>query len=80
MPHKVTVNGLEWTTPAKALGYEDIVMVVWDKLPHAPPLMTVTYHWRGPGDIQRNGTLLPTEPPIKIEDGMIFNVVSTGGA
>jgi hypothetical protein len=79
-PHKVIVNGLEWTTPAETLGYDDIVMVAWDKLPAAPPLMTVTYHWSGPGDAERSGTLYPGKPPIKVENGMIFNAVSTGNA
>ena len=77
---KIIVNGTEWDTPASELSYDDIVRVAWDTLPHAPPLMTVTYDWRGAGDISRSGTLYPGKPPIKIESGMIFTAVSTNNA
>jgi hypothetical protein len=80
---QVIVNGIEWCTPAKEVDYDDIVMVAWDKLPHAPPLlMTVVYSWHGPGwvTMHRNGTLYPGQPPIKVEEGMIFDAVYTGNA
>jgi hypothetical protein len=60
---KIIVNGLEWTTPAEMLGYDDIVTVAWDKFPTAAPLMSVTYCWGGSGDVERNGTLYPGKPP-----------------
>jgi hypothetical protein len=77
---KLIVNGVNWDYSNTEIGYEDVVMAAWDKLPAAPPLMTVTYSWHGPGDMNRSGTLYPGKAPIKVEDGMIFNAVSTDNA
>lgn len=77
---KIKVNGTEWDYTADEIAYDDVVRVAWDNLPHAPPLMSVTYYWRGTGDLSREGTLYPSKPPIKVEDGMIFNAVRTGNA
>lgn len=78
---KIIVNGTPTDYgPSDEIGYDDVVMFAWDKLPHAPPRMTVTYYWRGEGDAERQGTLYPGKPPIKVADGMIFNAVSTSNA
>jgi hypothetical protein len=77
---KINVNGVDWDYSSDEIAYEDVVRAAWDKLPHEPPLMTVTYYWRGPGDSERHGTLYPGKPPIKVENGMVFNAVNTGNA
>ncbi len=41
--------------------------------------LTVTYHWRGPGDVTRSGILAHGEHVALAED-MVFDAVNTGNA
>lgn len=69
----IRVNGDDWDYNGDAISYTDVVMKVCPRF--EPPLHAVTYHWRGDGDIHRQGIMSPTSKPIRPEDGMIFEAV-----
>lgn len=41
--------------------------------------LTVTYRWRGEGDMERSGILANGESVV-LADGMVFNAINTGNA
>ena len=74
---KIIVNGgpVELTAGPGHVSYEEVVALAG--LSGAP---TVTYAGKRDGDVRRQGTMYTGCPPVVVEDGMVFNVIHTGGA
>lgn len=73
---KINVNGIDHSVAHSDVTYEDIAELAGR--PGAKEL-TVTYFWRGPGDITRSGTIIPGKRIVG-KDGMQFTAVHTGDA
>jgi len=76
---KITVNGDEFVWSLPTIGYSQIVGLAYPGRTK-PPLMSITYSWRGDGDVCRGGIIAPNDPPIAPADGMIFGCYHTGNA
>lgn len=73
--YTIIVNTREKTVSQKELTFEEIIALAYDNPPSGPQVyFTVTYR-RGEGNKQ--GTMVVTDPPLKIKDGMIINVSAT---
>ena len=79
---KITVNGTEHEHEGEFVTYDDIATIVAFEERWQPPLplLSVTYDWRGDGDVCRGGILGPKNPPIRAADGMRFSAYHTGNA
>ncbi len=74
--YTIIVNTREKTVSKKELTFAEIIALAYDNPPTgANVLFTVTYR-KGHGN-KADGTMVETDPPLKIKDGMIFNVSAT---
>lgn len=84
---QIIVNGVKHEYPHEVIGYNEVADLIGLKSRE----LTVTYFWRGDGDLERKGTLTyrggfhPTNDgnkrqTIKVANGMIFTAVHTGSA
>jgi hypothetical protein len=73
--HTVFINGVETGIPGGRITYEQIVHYAG----YGKSTPTVTYHWRGKGDVSRSGAPHKGES-FELADGMIISVVHTGNA
>lgn len=72
----IIVNTREKTVSQEEITFSEIVALAYDNPPSGPDvLFTVTYR-RGMGN-KPEGTMVETDPPLKIKDKMIFNVSAT---
>ena len=79
---KIIINGTETDYDDPTISYDDVAAFVaiengW----HPPlPLLSVTYSWRGDGDVKREGIMAPNDRPIVPAPGMRFSAHHTGAA
>lgn len=72
----IIVNTREKIVTQKELTFAEIIALAYENPPTgANVLFTVAYR-RGEGN-KPEGTMVETDPPLKIKDGMIFNVSAT---
>ncbi|MFN7462163.1 MAG: multiubiquitin domain-containing protein [Akkermansiaceae bacterium] len=72
----IIVNTREKTVSQTEITFGEIIALAYDKPPSGPNvLFTITYR-RGMGN-KPEGTMVETDAPLKIKDGMIFNVSAT---
>ena len=72
----IIVNTREKTFSQEEISFAEIIALAYDNPPSgANVLFTVTYR-RGQGN-KPEGTMVETDHPLKIKDGMIFNVSAT---
>lgn len=72
----IIVNTREKTVSKKVLTFAEIIALAYDNPPTgANVLFTVAYR-RGQGN-KPEGTMVETDPALRIHDGMIFNVSAT---
>lgn len=79
---KITINGSETEHDGETISYDDIAtFVAFEERWQPPlPLLSVTYYWRGDGDVSRSGIISPKSKPVKVADRMHFTAVHTGNA
>lgn len=79
---KITINGTQTDYDDETISYDDVASFVAIEEQWHPPLPTlsVTYSWKGDGDLRREGIVAPSDKPIKVVDGMRFNAYRTGNA
>lgn len=79
---KITINGTETDYDDPTISYDDIAAFVAIEEEWQPPLplLSVTYTWKGEGDVRREGIVAPDTKPIKPEPGMRFSAYHTGNA
>ena len=79
---KITINGTDTEHDGDTISYDDIAtFVAFEERWQPPlPLLSVTYDWRGYGDVCRSGILGPKDKPLRIADGMRFSAYHTGNA
>lgn len=75
----INVNGTDHAVSGEPIGYAEVVAMVYPGRSN-PPLMSITYSWRGKGDLCRQGTLYPGKAPIEPAEGMNFSCYHTGNA
>lgn len=74
--YTIIVNTREKTVSKKELTFAEIIALAYDTPPAgANVLFTVTYR-RGQGS-KPDGTMVETDPALRIHEGMIFNVSAT---
>ena len=83
---QIIVNGTKHDYPHEVVGYNEIAELIGSSSNE----LTITYFWRGQGDLERNGTLRRgfmqqtrdgnKRQTIKVADGMIFTAIHTGNA
>lgn len=74
--YTIIVNTREKSVSQKEITFAEIIALAYDNPPSgADVLFTVTYR-RGQGS-KPEGTMVETDPPLKLHDGMIFNVSAT---
>ncbi|TAE87560.1 MAG: hypothetical protein EAZ82_07765 [Verrucomicrobia bacterium] len=72
----IIVNTREKTVSQEEITFAEIVALAYDNPPTgANVLFTVAYR-RGHGN-KPDGTMVETDPPLKLKEGMIFNVTAT---
>ena len=72
----IIVNGRQKVVKAHELSFAEVTELAFDNPPTGPNIVfTVTYR-RGHGNKQE-GTLVEGDEPVKIKEGMIFNVTAT---
>lgn len=70
----IVINGRRVKTDKKELSFDEVVAL--SGLPTGPDIVfTITYR-RGHGD-KHEGSMVEGGEPVKVKDGMIFNVDST---
>ena len=83
---QIIINGVKHDYPHEVIGYNEVAELMGSNSKE----LTMTYFWRGPGDLVRKGTLEPgvkqqtndgnKRQTIKAADGMIFNAAHTAEA
>ena len=74
--YTIIVNTREKTVHKGELTFAEIIALAYDNPPTGANVMfTVTYR-RGNGD-KPEGTMVETDPPLKVKKGMIINVSAT---
>lgn len=73
---QIIVNGERHDIPRGDVDYQTIATLAGKP---DDQYLSVTYRWRGEGDIARSGILCSGES-IAGADGMVFNAVNTGNA
>ncbi len=72
----IIVNTREKTVSQKELTFTEIIALAYDTPPTGADVMfTVTYR-RGHGN-KPDGTMVETDSPLKLKEGMIINVSAT---
>jgi hypothetical protein len=72
----VIVNGRERTVEASVLSFAEVVALAFDPVPEGPNwVFTVTYR-RGHGE-KPEGSMTAGAEPVKVKEGMVFNVSAT---
>jgi hypothetical protein len=74
---KITINGKEHQHDKCDITYDEIVEYVYGK--DCKTLVSIAYHWKGHGDIERQGIISP-EQSVEIVDNMRFSAYYTGNA
>lgn len=79
---KINVNGTDHDHDGETVSYDDIATIVAFEERWQPPLplLSVTYLWKGDGDIKREGIISPASEPIAAAEGMRFSAYHTGSA
>lgn len=73
---KIVINGAEKTVEKGELSYDEVVALAFDNPPTGENiLITITYR-RGQGN-KPEGSLKPSSEPVKVKEGMIFDVTAT---
>jgi hypothetical protein len=75
---KIIVNGTEHEWSERLIAYADVSELAYPGRGYRE--LSMTYHWRGPGDLNRDGTLWATKPAIEAAEGMSFTAMHTGNA
>lgn len=75
---RIIVNGEEHQWQKRTISYNEVAELAYPGKGYKE--LTMTYHWRGPGDLERNGILWPSKSPIDTAEGMTFCAVHTGNA
>lgn len=78
---KITINGTDTTHEGENISYDDVAtFVAFEERWQPPlPLLSITYFWKGDGDLSREGILSPGKQ-IKVADGMRISAYHTGNA
>jgi hypothetical protein len=74
--YTITVNGRDFKWEHEIIPYEEVVALANTG---RTALHSVTYFWRGDGDVQRSGILYP-EKCVTVADNMRFTAVVTDNA
>jgi hypothetical protein len=74
--YTITVNGRDYKWEHEIIPYEEVVALANTG---RTALHSVTYFWRGDGDVQRSGILYP-EKSVAVADKMRFTAVVTDNA
>lgn len=84
---RIIINGVEHDYQGEKIGYEEVAKLATGGNSRE---LTVTYFWKGVGDLTRSGTLPRgiwkrtrdghLRKMINVAEGMIFNVVHTENA
>jgi hypothetical protein len=73
----VIVNGREKTVTSKELTFEQVVTLAFDNPPTGPNILfTITYR-KGGNEHKPEGSMVEGGDPVKVKNGMIFNVTAT---
>jgi Multiubiquitin len=73
----VIVNGREKTVTSKELTFAQVVALAFESPPTGPNILfTITYR-KGDNEHKPEGTMVEGGDPVKVKDGMIFNVTAT---
>jgi hypothetical protein len=71
----IIVNGRPFECQDDHITYDAIVNMARAGDDRPAPTMTITYHWRGPMDMTRQGIITTSSQPVKLEPGMRFEAV-----
>lgn len=74
---KIIVNTVEKVWTKKKITYEEVVVLANGALPDLETQAPVVTYTRGSSDNPK-GTLSPDSKPIKVKEGMVFNVRPSG--
>lgn len=74
---KIIVNIAEKVWNKKTISYEEVVILANGALPDLEAQAPVVTYTRGSSDNPK-GTLSPDSKPIKVKEGMVFNVRPSG--
>lgn len=73
----IHINGQSFSIEGvETLSYEQVLHLLGHRKDR---ILTVVYHWRGEGDISRDGSLSPGKS-VKVAEGMRFTVADTSNA
>jgi Multiubiquitin len=73
----VIVNGREKTVASKELTFEQVVTLAFDNPPTGENILfTITYR-KGGNEHKPEGSMVEGGDPVKVKNGMIFNVTAT---
>jgi hypothetical protein len=72
----VKFHGQPWEVTTENLTYEEIVTHAGYK---PDRILSVVYSWRGPGDVERSGTLI-RGGSVRVAEGMHLSVADTSNA
>lgn len=74
---KIIVNTIEKIWSKKTISYEEVVILANGLLPDLEAQAPVVTYTRGQNDNPK-GTLSPDSRPVKVKEGMVFNVRPSG--
>ena len=74
--YTIIVNTREKTVAQKELTFAEIIALAFEKPPSGPQVYFTVKYRRGEGS-KPEGTMVETDPPLKIKEGMIINVTAT---
>ncbi len=72
----IIVNGTEKSVEKAELSYEEVVALAFANPPTGPNILITVNYRRGHGD-KPEGSLAAGDPPVKVKEGMIFDVTPT---
>ncbi len=73
----IIVNGTQKTVDKNAeLSYEEVVALAFENPPTGENILITVNYRRGHGN-KPEGSLAAGDPPVKVKDGMIFDVTPT---
>jgi hypothetical protein len=72
----IVVNGTQKTVPKDELSFSEIVLLAYENPPYGENTQFSVAYRRGHGN-KPEGILAETDPPVKVKEGMIFDVTPT---
>ena len=74
--YTIIVNTREKTVSQEKITFAEIIALAYDNPPSGPDVYFTVAYRRGKGE-KPEGTMVATDPALKLHDGMIFNVTAT---